>query len=161
MTPTKLTPDGIAAGPMPSADEDAQHEAETFAKGQSTPSSPSQATKTSRREELHSDLIQQQKDLRLTAAAATVAVTIILFTLFFCSAIEINRHIAEIKSNATTELNQFMLWFLSILALPPTLLLIVLLKGVFAAKEEKNEAKLDTLPGPLVIKLIQEIIKPH
>lgn len=152
MTPT---PDDIATGSIPAADVQAAQEAKSFASAANTGgnATPSIATVPSRREELNSDLIEQQKHLRLLIAAATMIVICTTFILFICTVVEVNSHLKDI--------NQFALWFLSILALPPTLLLVVLVKGVFAGKEDKPEGKADSLPSPLVVKLIQEIIKPH
>lgn len=151
MTPT---PDDIATGRIPAEDVQAAQEAKSFASAATGGNTlPSIATVPSRREELNSDLIEQQKHLRLSIAVVTMTVIFTTFIFFICTVVEINRHLKDI--------NQFTLWFLSILALPPTLLLVVLVKGVFASKEDKPEGKADSLPSPLVVKLIQEIIKPH
>lgn len=147
---TSPSPADISAGIAPTADAQARQEENSFA---SASSSPSPTTVPSRREELTSDLIEQQRHLRILTAVSTMVVILVTFILFVCSVVEIKSHLKDI--------NQFSLWFLSILALPPTLLLVVLVKGIFAGKDEKSDSKQDGLPGPLVIKLIQEIIKPH
>lgn len=150
----KPTPDDIATGGIPAADTQAAHEAQSFATAANAAgSTPSITTVPSRRDELNSDLIEQQKHLRILIAAVTMIVICTTFILFVCTVVEVNTHLKD--------LNQFALWLLSILALPPTLLLVVLVKGVFAGKEDKPEGKTDSLPGPLIVKLIQEIIKPH
>lgn len=136
----------IVTGLPLATDQQAQQEQQRF-------EGVSPATVPSRREELTSDLVEQQRHLRYFVAGMAGGAIILMYLLFFCTVIEIGKHLQEI--------NQYILWFLSLIALPPTLLLVVLMKGVFAAKEDKEDGKQEAIPAPLIVKLIRKVTKTH
>ena len=113
----------ITAGPKPLADAQAREEQKQLESPTSVPS---------RREELTSDLVEQQRHLRSITAIIAGAVIVVLYIFFICTISDINSHRQDI--------NQYTIWFLSLIALPPTLLLVVLMKGIFAVKDDKQEA---------------------
>lgn len=128
----------ITAGPLPLADTQARKEQRQLESPTSIPS---------RREELTSDLVEQQHYLRTITVIIAGSVIAVLYIFFICTISDINSHRQDI--------NQYTIWFLSLIALPPTLLLVVLMKGIFAVKDDKQDA----MPTPLIVKLIREVTK--